>query len=83
MHVDVSDFLIWIAAGLIGWIVRELRSAVKWRRVRREAMRELEDPQGTDDPVVAVATALVREQSPRIRRESTSIVNVKGIDELK
>lgn len=77
MRVDLSEFLIWILAGIIGWLIREWKSIRAWARIRRAARAELAAPDGTNDPEIALAEAVVRQQATRIKRESISIVKVK------
>lgn len=76
VHLDVSEFLIYIVAGLVGWWFRHLRSFNKWRKAKKLALQKLRDPQDTDDPGEAMTEAVNTIQSPRIRKETQSLVKM-------
>lgn len=73
MHVDVSDFLIWLVVGAVGFLARHLRSWSKWKKVRKLAAEELLSPVGTNDPETAVKSALESIQRRRIKQETKSL----------
>lgn len=75
MH-EWADFALYVLVGFLGWLLRQARSWQHWRRIQKSAARELADPEGTNIPQVAIARAVIRENAPRIRRESVSIVKL-------
>ena len=76
MHLEISDFLIWLAAGVAGWSIRHVRELLEWRRIRRAARLELASPEGTNSPELAVVNALVEAKAPRVRSESIQVARM-------
>lgn len=55
-----------LLAGTLGYLIREGFEYLKWRRVQRHAENLIADPSMTNDPQVAVDTAVLSIERRRI-----------------
>lgn len=70
MYDQLANIAIVLATAVLGWALRALQGTLRWRRIRELAARELDSPEGTNDPETALERATVSVNRPRIQSET-------------
>jgi len=74
-----TEMIVTIFGFIVGWVARVLMATKTWKKIREQAVKELETPDnGINDPEKAVESALVSIERQNIRRQATLLPPMNG-----